>query len=76
MNMIEEIKLKTELSKKSNKILEKIIENNKDDFDCVVFACTEFSMINLEELSGVPIIDSTNEYAKEVIRYAKNITLD
>jgi len=71
---IEEIKLTALLSKNTKNRLEKIIKDNieKQGIDCLLFACTELPIVYKEKtLYGLPIIDSSLEYAKETIKFAK-----
>lgn len=71
--MIEEIKLTSALSAKLRKTLKEILENNKQTVDCAVIACTELPLVyNENNLYGVDLINSSLEYAKEVIRYAQS----
>ena len=76
VEFIEEIKLNSCLSNSSINKLEKIISKRKEDIDCIIFACTEFSLIDKDKICGFQVIDSTSEYAKEVVYYAKELTIN
>lgn len=72
-NIIEEIKLTSKLSIKSRKYLEGIINRKKHEIDCIILACTELSIIyKNKSICGVKTVDSTLEYAKVVVKYARN----
>lgn len=70
--MIEEIKLKSALSNESKNTLKMILSNEKENIDCIVLACTELSIVyTSESLYGIDVVNSSLEYSKEVIRYAR-----
>lgn len=71
-SMIEEIKLTSTLSDGSKNKLKTILMEMKKSIDCVVLACTEFPIVfNDEELYGVNVINSSLEYVKKIIEFAK-----
>lgn len=71
-NLIEEIKLTSALSAKGRKKLEKIIHQKKSDVDCVLFACSELSIIYKEKYIGnLPMVDAAFEYAQATIKFAR-----
>ena len=73
INAIEEIKLTSELSAESVKRLETIVNQKRNDVDCVILACTELPIIySNRPICGMETIDSNLEYAREVVRYAQN----
>lgn len=71
--MIEEIKLTSKLSDESRNKLKMIISKEKENIDCVVLACTELPMVfNENELYGIDVVNSSLEYVKKIIEFAKN----
>lgn len=70
--MIEEIKLTSKLSDESRNKLKMIISKEKENIDCVVLACTELPIVYTgEDMYSLEVVNSSLEYAKEVIRYAR-----
>lgn len=73
IDAIEEIKLTSGLSVESAKRLEDTVSKREREIDCVVLACTEFSIVfSNKSMGGLPTVDSDLEYAREVVRYARN----
>lgn len=71
--MIEEIKLTAKLSMKSRKILKDILQRKKREIDCAVLACTELPIVySGKTLYGIDVVNSTFEYAKALVTYAKS----
>jgi aspartate racemase len=70
---IEEIKLSSSLSDEARTRLETLIYKRKEDIDCVLLACTELSIAydGYASIDGLQIIDSSTEYAKATINFAK-----
>jgi aspartate racemase len=71
---IEEIKLASSLSDEARTRLEALICRMKKDIDCVLLACTELSIAydGYVSIDGLKIIDSSTEYAKATIEFAKS----
>ena len=70
--LIEEIKLTSTLSQQSKKAFRKLLEDKKNSMDCIVLACTELPIVYTEEkIYGFSAINSSKEYACEVVRYAR-----
>jgi len=72
--VIEEIKLTASLSQNTKNRLEEIIKENKEKYgiDCLLFVCTELPVVYKEKtLCNLPIIDSSLEYARATIKFAK-----
>ena len=71
-SMIEEIKLTSTLSVESRNKLKTILTNEKKSIDCVVLACTELPIVfNEDELYGIDVVNSSFEYVKKIIEFAK-----
>lgn len=80
---IEEIKLTSDLSVSSRAQLETMIAAMKAQIDCVLLACTEFSIVSralvagsasdgdVATIDGLRVLDSGTEYAKATIEFAK-----
>jgi aspartate racemase len=70
---IEEIKLTNRLSVEARNRLEAIVHKMKGEIDCVLLACTEFSIVydGCTNIAGLKIIDSSTEYAKATLSFAK-----
>jgi aspartate racemase len=70
---IEEIKLASSLSDEARTRLEALICKMRKDIDCVLLACTELSIAydGYVSIDGLKIIDSSTEYAKATINFAK-----
>jgi len=72
INVIEEIKLTSKLSKSKKERFKELINEYRSKIDSIILACTEVSIIyKSKSMYGIPVIDSSLEYAKEVVRYAK-----
>jgi aspartate racemase len=72
-SVIEEVKLSSTISKDTRNKFEELINNNANSFDCIVLACTEFSVIlPIIQTFGFQLIDSTTEYVKKIISIAMN----
>ncbi len=73
---IEEIKLNNALSAETRTRLEAVIHKMRDEIDCVLLACTEFSIAydGCTNLNGLKIVDSSTEYARATIDFAKGLT--
>lgn len=75
--VIEEIKLTSKLSAASRDRLIEIVDNKKEGIDSVIFACTELPIVFKDKkISGLEIIDSSSEYAKETIAFSKGLNAD
>jgi aspartate/glutamate racemase len=73
-SVIEEIKLNSDIAENTESTMLDIIDRHKDKYDCIILACTEYSLISDKfKMSGVKVFDSNVIYANEAIRYAKNI---
>ncbi|GIK41909.1 MAG: aspartate racemase [Chloroflexota bacterium] len=72
---IEEIKLTNVLCPASKSRLEAVIQKMSNEIDSILLACTEFSIAyeGCTNLNGLKIIDSSTEYAKATINFAKKI---
>ena len=69
--IIEEIKIRKKLSKRSLKNFDVLVNNNVNNIDSILFACTELPIVfQSEKLQGLRIFDSANIYAQESINYA------
>ena len=70
---IEEIKLTSELSTPSRTRLETMIHEMKGKIDCVLLACTELPIVygGTTSIDGLRVIDSSTEYAKATIEFAR-----
>ncbi len=70
--IIGEIKQTGKLSTESRQQFETLLEKNKDQFDCVVLACTELPIAYPEnELNGIPLVNPNLEYVKATIKFAQ-----
>jgi len=71
---IEEIKLTNGLSTESRSRLEAIIHEMRQEIDCVLLGCTEFSIAydGHSNIDGLKIVDSSTEYARATIDFAKH----
>jgi len=72
-DILEEIKLKSENvgEEKQARFIE-LVDNYKNQIDSIILACTELSIIfHYTSIFSKPIIDSTYEYAKAVVNYAR-----
>jgi len=73
-DIIEEIKLNPREDSADSKYARvyALIDNYKSRIDSIVLACTELSIIfHYSPIPGVPMIDSTLEYAKATVAYAR-----
>lgn len=71
--VIEEIKLTSTLSKEAHVVFNDLLESKMQEIDCVLLACTELPIIyHKKMLCGIEVVNSTFEYAKAVVKYAKN----
>lgn len=74
IGVIEEIKLTSKLSQLTRKKFKKMINDYKSKIDSIILACTELSIVfKGKSICGIPLVDSSLEYAKEVVRYAKDL---
>jgi aspartate racemase len=70
--IIEEVKLSSKVSEKSRKGIQEVLHKNKKKFDCIILACTEYSLISaVFGAVGVPFFDSSMIYAVETVKFAK-----
>lgn len=70
---LEEVKLTSKLSAETARCLEDVVSERKHEIDCVILACTELSIVfNNRQIAGIETMDADLEYAKEVVRYARN----
>jgi aspartate racemase len=71
---IEEVKLTSSLSNGASTRLETLIHKKRNEIDCVLIACTELSIAydGRTSIDGLKIIDSSTEYAKATIEFAKS----
>ena len=70
--IIEEIKLTSNLCERSKSRLKSLLHGKRKSIDSVVLACTELPIIfNQDIIYGFKCINSSQEYACEVVRYAR-----
>jgi len=48
-----------------------VIRKHDHEIDCVIMACTELSILQLYDIAGYEVIDSSLELAKATIKYAR-----
>jgi aspartate racemase len=75
-SIVEEVKHTSKITEKSAQDILDILSLNENSFDCIIPACTEFTLItDIFEKSGKPVFDSNLIYAQETIKYAKEKVL-